>query len=72
MTKNRLHAPNDEPVSWSSWLALLALLLALVGLLLSGYNGLLLLSAVAAILSIARRVIESHRRSSGTHERNHP
>lgn len=74
MTRDSLPTPPDHGPSWSSWLAVAAVPLAVAALLVApGFNGLSLLSVVAAILSIARRVVEySTRRTADTHERIHP
>lgn len=63
MTRKRLQARQDGSPSWSSWLAIAALVVALLALLGPGFNGLSLLAATLAILSVVRRAIEYHRRT---------
>lgn len=74
MTRYSLPAPQDRnPFRWSSWLAVVALVLAVLAL--TGpapFNGVSLLAAVAAILSIVLRLIEAHRRTAAHHEGNTP
>lgn len=65
MTRESLPAQPDDGPEWSAWLMLAAVVVAALALLGPGpANGATLLAVVLAVLSIARRVVESHKRAT--------